>query len=599
MRLRGIWLGMALAGLLALPCVAQAAWYWPFGKDTLDYKVEFGGTDAPTLAWLKELKLDEPYSDSEVASRDDLERELVVRGGRVQQALEAFGYYDAMIVQDIREGETPVLLYRITPGTRARLSAVKVDWQGAAPLAQADKGSLNVRTGDFVDAAAIVADAKALLDRAGEKACVMHLNVTPQVRLFEGMYRGGRRAELVYRVDKGDEAVFGPTRVQGTKDVKPAVVLRQVMWREGRCFKPAKITETQEKLMGTQLFSVVSITYPPHADAQGQVPMTVGVTERAPRTLKAGMSFGSDVGFSVQGGWEHRNLWGGGEKFGAKAEVGQENQTVNTSLRLPAFGHEDQDLVLGGSLSTEDRDAYAATTLEGTARLERRLARHWKGSLGVGYRYTESEDTLGENVYGLVSVPGFVEYDSRRDLLDPKKGVLANLSVTPYTETFGDGGQFVKTQMTVQTYLSAPVVLSPTLALKLSGGSIYGAKGSDVPSDIRFYAGGGGSVRGYGYQTLGPRVDNEPVGGSSFVVGSAEVRTRFNDDFGAVAFVDAGNVYGEAIPQDAGSLYVGTGVGLRYFTAIGPVRLDVGVPLNGEDVGAEGYAVYVSIGQSF
>ncbi|TKW60492.1 MAG: hypothetical protein DI628_06205 [Blastochloris viridis] len=602
MKLRGVLLCAALLGLMALPMAAQAAWYWPFGKDTLDYKVQFSGIDDATYAWLKELKLDEPKSDTEVTDREGLERELVVRGGRVRQALQARGYYDAILVQDIRENEekVPVLVYRIQPGVRARIADVNIDWQGKAPLKAFDEQTLGQKRGDYIEAKQILEDATTVLDALGERACVLHLNVTPQVRLYDGMYRGGRRAEVVYVVDKGDEAVFGPTTVQGNKDVRSEVVLRQVSWREGRCFRASRVTDTQEKLMETQLFSVVSITYPPTADASGTVPMTIGVTERAPRTLRAGMSYGSDVGFAVTGGWEHRNLMGGGEKFTAGTTIGQEEIGVNTSLRLPAFWHDDQDLILAGSLTDEDRDAYKATTLEGSARLERRLARHWKGSLGVGYRFTESEDSLGENTYGLLSFPGFLEYDDRRNVLDPRKGLYANLSVTPYKETFGDGGDFVKTQLTAQTYVSPPVALSPTLALKVTGGTIYGAKDSNVPSDIRFYAGGGGSVRGYGYQSIGPRgPDNKPIGGSSFVVGSAEVRTRFTNDFGFVTFLDAGNVYADALPKDMGELYMGAGAGLRYYTAIGPIRLDVGVPLNGKDIGAEGYAIYVSIGQSF
>ncbi len=600
MKLRGVLLCVCLVGLVALPVAAQPAWYWPFGKDTLAYKVEFAGIDADTYAWLKELKLDEPQSDTDVTDRDGLERELVVRGGRVRQALQALGYYDAVLLQEVREGEVPVLVYRVQTGVRARIAKVTVDWQGKEPLKAFDVASLGQKREDFVNAQQILADATTLLDAFGEKACVLHLNVMPKVKLYDGMFKGGRRAEVVYVVDKGDEAVFGPTTVQGTKAVRSEVVLRQVTWREGRCFKADRVTDTQEKLMGTKLFSVVSITYPQVAEASGTVPMTIGVTERAARTLRAGMSYGSDVGFAVTGGWEHRNLLGSGETFTVGTKLGQEDMSANTSLRLPAFWQEDQDLVLGGSVKNEDSDAYKATTLEGSARLERKLARHWKGSLGVGYRLTESEDSLGSNTYGLLSFPGFLEYDDRRNVMDPRTGLYANLSVTPYKETFGDGGDFVKSQMTVQTYVSAPVALSPTLALKLSGGTIYGAKESSVPSDVRFYAGGGGSVRGYGYQSIGPRgSDNNPVGGSSFVVGSAEVRTRFTNDFGFVTFVDAGNVYEQALPDQVGELYVGAGAGLRYYTAIGPIRLDVGVPMNGEDVGAEGYAVYVSIGQSF
>jgi translocation and assembly module TamA len=204
-----------------------------------------------------------------------------------------------------------------------------------------------------------------------------------------------------------------------------------------------------------------------------------------------------------------------------------------------------------------------------------------------------------KNTYGLLSFPGFLTYDTRDDVLDTRKGIYANVNVTPYTETFGDGGQFIKTQAVGQTYLSSNVATSPTLALKLAGGSISGGEGSDIPSDLRFYAGGGGSVRGYGYQTLGPRQNNTPVGGNSFITASVEGRLRFTEDLGGVIFADAGNVYDSSTPKTGTNLYSSAGIGVRYFTAIGPLRADVAIPLNGEEIGAPAYGLYISIGQSF
>jgi translocation and assembly module TamA len=271
---------------------------------------------------------------------------------------------------------------------------------------------------------------------------------------------------------------------------------------------------------------------------------------------------------------------------------------------LPNFLDDDQTLALRAGVRHEDTDAYVADTIDTGATLERKLARHWRGGLGVGFTLTETDDELsGNSQYGLLSFPGFVEYDSRRNVLDPKRGIFANVTVTPYTETFGDGGQFLKTQGTFQTYISAPkrvsIPLSPTLALKVAGGTITGGDGQDVPADIRFYAGGGGSVRGYGYQTLGPRVNNVVVGGSSFVAGSAEARLRFTEEFGGVVFMDAGNAFTDTAPDEQAKLYTSVGIGARYFTSIGPIRADLAIPMNGKDIGAAGYALYISIGQSF
>ncbi len=574
----------------------QAAWYWPFGDSGIDYAVELKGVEPELEAWLRELKLDKPDTSRDILTQIDLEQELSVRGERVRLALEAQGYYDGVILPRLEEGETAVLRYDIRPGPRYRVGAVNVVWEGV-PLKDVSVTVFQTKVGEPIQAQVILDDAKALLETVGRRACLLKLEVSPLVKLQEGR----RVGEVVLRVRHGAVANFGPTTVSGTVRVRKDVAMRDVTWREGQCYRERLVEETRSKLIENQLFSSVSISHTAVPDSNGEVPMAITVKERAARTLRAGGSFSSDEGVVLSSGWEHRNLWGGGEKLTADLNLGQEEQGLETSLRLPDFGADTQTLVLTGGLGHEERDAYVADTFKVGASVERRLARFWRAGLGVGFNLTQTEDVLaGNSEYGLLSFPGFIEYDSRRNVLDPKRGWLANLSVTPYTETFGDGGQFVKTQGSVQTYLTGrSLPLSPTLALRAAGGSIFGAEGQDVPADIRYYAGGGGSVRGYGYQTLGPRKAGEVVGGSSFVAASAEARLRFTEEFGGVVFMDSGNAFDGTMPESDARLYSSAGVGVRYFTAIGPIRADIAVPLDGKDVGARGYAVYVSIGQSF
>jgi translocation and assembly module TamA len=474
-----------------------------------------------------------------------------------------------------------------------------MQWDGE-PLREIETDTLRSKVGENVSAANIVEDAVDVLDRVGKRACLLELDVSPLLRLYENR----RRAELVFRIKHGAVANFGETIVSGTQKVDKDVVLHNVSWKQGECYRESKVNDTRTNLINNQLFSSVTIKHPNVPDAQGQVPMTVEVKERAVRTLRAGTSYSSDQGVVLNGGWEHRNFFGGGQRFNADVSVGQEEQSLQTGLRLPNFLDDDQTLALRAGVKHEDTDAYTADTIDTGVTLERKLARNWRGGLGVGFTLTETDDALsGNSQYGLLSFPGFVEYDSRRNVLDPKRGIFANVTVTPYTETFGDGGQFLKTQGTFQTYLSAPkqvsIPLSPTLALKVAGGTITGGDGQDVPADIRFYAGGGGSVRGYGYQTLGPRVNNVVVGGSSFVAGSAEARLRFTEELGGVVFMDAGNAFADTAPDEQAKLYTSVGVGARYFTSIGPIRADLAIPMNGKDIGAAGYALYISIGQSF
>ena len=162
----------------------------------------------------------------------------------------------------------------------------------------------------------------------------------------------------------------------------------------------------------------------------------------------------------------------------------------------------------------------------------------------------------------------------------------------------------MKGQVTAQTYFSSDITGKPTLALRGSLGSISGASATSLPANLRFYAGGGGSVRGYSYQSLSPRFNGTPIGGASLVELSTELRVRFTETLGGVVFVDGGNAYTDSVPTFGKSLYYGAGVGLRYYSPLGPLRLDVGVPLNGSNIDGSGVdetgiQFYVSLGQAF
>ncbi len=587
--------------LVALPAQSHAAWWWPFGDKGVAYGVELNGVNDELAKWFDKLKLDETGGQT-VENDEGLEQELALRGDRVRAALAALGYYDAVVRQDVRRGgEEPVLVYMIQPGPRYSVGRIRFEWSGGEALKDVDEAGLRTKVGAYVNAEDIMADSVGLLDRVGQRACLLALDISPLVRLYDGR----RRADVVFRIRHGAVANFGPTEVTGNKRVGTDVVLRSVSWRQGRCYNERRVDDTRTKLVESQLFSSVDISHPAETNTDGEVPMTINVTERAARTMRAGVKYSTDEGPVLTSGWEHRNLLGGAEKFNADFTLGQEEQGLKTTLRIPSFWDDDANtLVLNAGLIHEDRDAYTSDKLETGATLERKLGRWWKAGAGVTFRLAQTEDTLaGKSQYGLLGFPAFVEYDSRRNLMDPRSGMLANITVTPYTETFGDGGQFLRTQGNLQAYLSAPrgvhVPLSPTLAFRITGGTITGGDGIDVPSDLRFYAGGGGSVRGYGYQSLGPRVNNEPVGGSSFVATSLETRLRFTDDFGGVLFADAGNAYNDKMPDHGEKLYTSAGVGVRYYTAIGPIRADLAFPLNGQDIGAARYAFYISIGQSF
>ena len=588
---------LTICGMTFGTTPANAAWWWPFGDDGLDYKVMIFGLDKDTREWISSLKIDEKNEVTPPKTVEQLNQEAMSLSEKIRKALESRGFYDAAINhKTVRKGEKHQLVYDIVPGPRYKIAKITFDWQGK-PLQTLTTETLDVKNKSSVDAAAIQKDAAKLLQVIGDKSCLLSLSINPLLKL----HGNSRTADLVYRIEHGPKANFGKTIIEGTHDVDNVVVLRAVDWKQGECFEQKKLENTRTNLIGNQLFASVRVTPDDEVDRLGQVPVTITVKERVPRTVTAGANYSTDQGYGVTGGWEHRNFFGKGEKFNTDAGIAQNEQFINNTLRLPAFLQNNQTLVLGFGAKRENQDAYTSNSINPSATIERKLSPHLNSGIGVAYTLTQTEDVItGDNKYGLLSFPGFLTYDTRNDSIDPRRGMLGNLTLTPYTETFGDGGQFLKAQTSLQTYFSNEnMTWKPTLALKASLGSITGAEGDNVPSDIRFYAGGGGSVRGYDFQSLSPRVNGEPVGGSSMMTAIAEMRLRFNESFGGVAFVDAGNSYDTAMPSIGQDLYYGAGIGIRYYTAIGPLRMDIAMPLNGKDINQTGYALYISVGQAF
>lgn len=588
---------MAMLLLAVLPHQEAAASWWPWSNKGIRYTITIEGLDKEMQAWIHELELDKPVTTNPPKDKDALEQESNALALRIKKALDAKGYLESQVDAYVdKNAKKPVIQILAFQEIRYHISAITFDWDGE-PLLSLKQDSLQSKTGAPVDMGIIQQDAEMLLKDLGTNSCLLSLSVAPKLRL----YSKTRQAEIVFAIQHGPRADMGNAIITGTEQVKDEVVQRSIGWKKGECFDAAKLEKTRTSLMQSQLFSTVDITPSDTVDAQGQVAVTIAVKERVPRTISAGVEYSTDQGMGVSSGWEHRNFWGGAEKVNADALIAERKQSLSGTLRLPEFMREKQSLVLSSAIKHEDADAYQATSLDGSATLERKLANKLTGGLGVGYTLSHTEDEVtGANDYALLSFPGFLEYDSRDNPLDARHGVYGRLAVTPYTETIGDGGQFVKIRATGYHYLSNDALaLKPTLAMRASVGSITGGTGDDIPADIRFYAGGGGSVRGYSYESLSPRQGDVEIGGSSLLEGSAEMRLRFSPTVGGVVFLDAGNAYDNATPDIGEKLYYGAGIGGRYYSPIGPLRADMAFPLNGSDIGQTGYALYISLGQAF
>ncbi|MDR2724999.1 MAG: BamA/TamA family outer membrane protein [Candidatus Adiutrix sp.] len=334
---------------------------------------------------------------------------------------------------------------------------------------------------------------------------------------------------------------------------------------------------------------------------EGEVrPVRLALTAAAARTVGGQINYDTDFGPGVKLYWEHRNLLGHGDRLRLDLPVWADLQELTATYRYPFLSRPDQDFIARGGLLHQDTEAYRLWSGSVTAGLERRLSRRWRASLS-GYLeggVLEDPDRSREQFH-VVGLPVTAGYDRTDDLLDPTRGARLNLMAAPYIGTYREGFQVFRTRLEGQAFLPLG---TPRAVLALRGlwGGLWGIDDSqEIPSSLRFYSGGGGSVRGYDYQSVGPRSgDGKPLGGLAQVETGAEARLRFTESLGAVAFLDGGTVYARATDRLFQELMWGTGAGLRYFTPVGPVRLDVAVPLDRRP-GDSSWQLYLSLGQSF
>jgi translocation and assembly module TamA len=267
--------------------------------------------------------------------------------------------------------------------------------------------------------------------------------------------------------------------------------------------------------------------------------------------------------------------------------------------RRPDFLRLDQVLTTQAGALREINDAYRRRSALVALGLERTISKGFVARLGVGVEYEIVETAERRDTYLPLSVPMGLTLDRSDNTLDPTRGYRLALDIIPYFELRTAGKPFVKLRATGSTYLDLSGKGSTVVALRASVGAMPGATKDAVPPDKRFYAGGGGSVRGFEYQSAGPRdADHRPLGGQSIIEGSVELRQRITGKFGAVVFVDAGTTYSGPFPGKGDPPRVGAGVGVRYYSDFGPIRADVAMPLNRRP-GDSWFGLYVSIGQAF
>lgn len=536
--------------------------------------------------------------------------------GRFAAALHSFGYYKGKATvkvagRDLDDPDLPKLLEQapaeppvrvtvaVTPGPLFHLR--KIEIQGAVP--EKARSRLGLAPQAPARASDVLAARERLLQALRSEGYAL-AKVDPPVA---SLAADADALDITYKVDAGQRVDLGKVSIKGLKHTNEPFANRRLSVHAGERFNPAGIEKARQDLLSTGVFSSVQARPAETLDVQGRLPLEFDVVERPLRTVSLGMAYSTDLGGSFSTAWQHRNLFGNAEQLNLTAGVTQlgGNSTTGIGYNLaaafikPDFLLRDQSLQIDLGNVKQNLDAYARQAVSGDVLLNRKFSEHWSRSIGLAI---EQERITQEGVsqdYTLLGLPMALKYDSTDSLLDPGRGIRAAASVTPTQPLSAPRtSSFVLMQASASSYLDLGEPGRSVLALRGLIGDAIGASRFDLPPDKRFYAGGSATVRGFIYQSIGPQFpDHKPQGGSAVVAGTVEFRQRILSDYGAVAFVDAGQVSTDG-PFSNGVWRVGAGVGARYYTSIGSIRLDVAMPLN-RMPGGDAFELYIGIGQAF
>ncbi|MDB5691190.1 MAG: outer membrane protein assembly factor [Alphaproteobacteria bacterium] len=573
------------------------------------YTVEITGLDAGTEEAIRpqfdqlstlEQRRKEAANAAQIDRRAREDADLLV------ELLRSRGYYDAAVEANVAAapaagGDVRVALVA-EPGPLYRFAGVALPGiEQAGTDAERLRSAFAIRPNDPVDAEKVNQAQQALQVALGRSGYAF----ADLGKLDIEVDHTAHTASLILPVNPNGERQFGRILVEGRPLFSARHIQAIARFHPGDAYRADQIEDLRRALVATGLVSAVTLR-----TVEGKAPKTVDVLvslERAPmRTIAGEAGYGTGEGIRLEASWQHRNLISPEGAVTIRGVLGTQEQSLSAILRMNDFRRRDQVLNAQVAASNIDRPAYAARTFQMAASLERQSniiwQKKWTWSVGGELVATDERDidlktdTTRTRTFLIMAAPATLAYDGSNDLLDPTSGYRLSARFSP--ELSLQNVVFGYSRLQIDASFYQPLGARVTIAGRARLGTIFGASRDQIAPSRRFYAGGGGSVRGFGYQELGPKdpVFHDPIGGRGLAEFAIEARVRFGN-WGIVPFLDAGNISTTPFPKfDA--LRFGTGLGVRYHTRFGPIRVDVGTPL-ARQAGESRIAVYVSLGQAF
>jgi translocation and assembly module TamA len=531
--------------------------------------------------------------------------------GRLLGALYARGHYSGVIrvlidgreLADIAPLDAPSQIHKIEviiePGPAFRFSRAEI-----APLAPGTVLPKGFTPG-AVAASGVIREAvtvgiEAWRDVGHAKAATAAQDLTAD--------HGSSTLAASVKLNPGQKLHFGRLAITGQERMRERRIRKIAGLPEGEVFSPLELKRATERLRRTGIFRSVTLTEDEAVTAPDQLGITATVVEEKLRRYSIGAEIASFDGLNLTGSWLHRNLLGGGERLGFTAEVtniGAQASGVDYALGVtldrPATLSPDTNASFHFDIAHLDEQDYTANTVSTGIGFSHIFNEQLSASVGLDYEYSDGSDDAGDFLYRNLSLPFGVIWDKRDSKTDATKGFYLEVEAKPFLG-FGTTDSGARLTFDGRAYRGFGENNGVVLAARLQGGAILGSSLEGTPRDFLFYTGGGGTVRGQPYQSLGVKVLGAPgneieTGGTYFVAASAEVRAKVTEKIGVVGFVDVGQVSVGGFDDASPDWHAGAGLGLRYATGFGPIRLDVATPVGGDT--GEGVQIYVGIGQSF
>lgn len=522
------------------------------------------------------------------------------------ELLRSRGYYDAIVEpRTEKDGAALRVVLSAEPGDQYRFATVELPGLDAAGAdTEKLRKAFAIEPGDPVIAEDVIAGGLALTVALGEEGFAQaklgerDIEINHQTHL----------ASLVLPVEPGPVARFGTIHVTGKPPFSASHVGVIARFKRGDQFKRSKLDDLRRALIATTLVANADVQVVP-VDGGRVVDVNVRLEPAPSHAIAGELGYGTGQGARVEASWTDRNFFNPEGALTLRGVLGTSEQLAAVQFHRSNFMRRDQVLNLQFSASHQNFDAYEARTLLLAGNIERQSnfiwQKKWTWIYGAELLATDENGAFDASglkdtrTFLIAALPVSLGYDGSDSLLDPTRGFRLGARVSP--EYSGHGGSFTYVRSQIDASAYHPLSERVVVAGRVRFGTITGASVFDLAPSRRFYSGGGGSVRGYGYQQLGPKdMSGAPMGGRGLAEFGLEARVRlkqFGGNFGIVPFLDGGSLTTEAIP-DLKDWRFAVGLGARYYSSFGPIRIDFGVPLNRQK-GDGPFAVTVSLGQAF